>query len=278
MASTAFQTMYRNEFIAGFEQNQSLVRQTTTTEGVIKGNQIVFLVADSGGATAVTRGVNGMIPARADNLNQYTATLVEWHDLVRKTNYNVFASQGDQRAIMHGTTMAVLNRKIDQDIIGELSAATQTTGAAATMSLALAMKAKVILGNNEVPADNQLFALITPAAEAYLMQTKEFASVDYVNNKPFAVTDSSLKSFNWAGITWIVHPNLPGKGTDSETCFLYHRSAIGHGMDTKGLQTPVGYDEEQDYSWARASAYMGGKLLQNKGVVKIIHDGSAYAA
>ncbi|WP_323994708.1 phage capsid protein [Aeromonas hydrophila] len=277
MASTAFQTLYRDEFIAGFEQNQSLVRQTTTTEGVIKGNQIVFLVADSGGATAVTRGVNGMIPARADNLNQYTATLVEWHDLVRKTNYNVFASQGDQRAIMQGTTMAVLNRKIDQDIIGELSAATQTTGAAATMSLALAMKAKVILGNNEVPADNQLFALITPAAEAYLMQTKEFASVDYVNKKPFEEDKSSLQMFKWAGINWIVHPNLPGKGTASETMFLYHKSAIGHGMDTKGLQTPVGYDEEQDYSWARASAYMGGKLLQNKGVVKIIHDGSAFA-
>ncbi|QZN96457.1 phage capsid protein [Symbiopectobacterium purcellii] len=122
MASTAFQTLYRNEFIAGFEQNQSLVRQTTITDGIPKGNQFVFLVADSGGATAVTRGVNGMIPARADNLNQYTATLVEWHDLVRKTNYNVFASQGDQRAIMQGTTMAVLNRKIDQDIISGLSA------------------------------------------------------------------------------------------------------------------------------------------------------------
>lgn len=278
MASTAFQTQYRDEFIAGFEQNQSLVRQTTTTEGVIKGNQIVFLVADSGGATAVTRGVNGMIPARADNLNQYTATLVEWHDLVRKTNYNVFASQGDQRAIMQGTTMGVLNRKIDQDIIGELSAATQTTGAAQTMSLALAMKAKVILGNNEVPADNQLFALITPAAEAYLMQTKEFASVDYVNKKPFEEDKSSLQMFKWAGINWIVHPNLPGKCTNAETMFLYHKSAIGHGMDVKGLQTPVGYDEEQDYSWARASAYMGGKLLQNKGVVKIIHDGSAFAA
>lgn len=277
MASTAFQTLYRNEFIAGFEQNQSLVRQSVITDGIPKGNQFVFLVADSGGATAVTRGVNGMIPARADNLNQYTALLQEWHDLVRKTNYNVFASQGDQRAIMQGTTMAVLNRKIDQDIIGELTAATQTTGATATMSLALAMKAKVILGNNEVPADNQLFALITPAAEAYLMQTKEFGSVDYVNLKPFTVTDSSLKAFTWAGVNWIVHPNLPGKGTNAETCFMYHRNSIGHAMDIKGLQTPVGYDEEQDYSWARASAFMGGKLLQNKGVVKIIHDGSAFA-
>jgi hemin uptake protein HemP len=43
------------------------------------------------------------------------------------------------------------------------------------------------------------------------------------------------------------------------------------------MASPVGYDEEQDYSWARASAFMGSKLLQNSGVVVITHDGSAYA-
>ena len=74
MADTAFMTQYRQEFIAGFEQKQSLLRQSVTSEAVIKGNQAVFLVADSGGATAVTRGVNGLIPARADHLVQNTAT------------------------------------------------------------------------------------------------------------------------------------------------------------------------------------------------------------
>ena len=48
-------------------------------------------------------------------------------------------------------------------------------------------------------------------------------------------------------------------------------------MDTAGLQSPVGYDQEQDYSWARASAFMAAKLLQNTGVVSITADGSAYA-
>jgi hypothetical protein len=46
-------------------------------------------------------------------------------------------------------------------------------------------------------------------------------------------------------------------------------------MDTAGLQTPVGYFEEQDYSWARATAYMGALVLQNAGIVVITHDGSA---
>lgn len=275
MADTAFQTQYRDEFIAGFEQRQSLVRQTVTTEAEVKGNQAVFLVADSGAATAVTRGVNGLIPARPDNLSQLTATLAEWHDLVRRTSFNLYASQGDGRRIMQMTTMGVLNRKIDQDIIAELANATLTTGAAATGSLALAMYAKTILGNNDVEDDGGISALITPAFEAYLMQTKEFASADYVNSKPF---EGKQRMFTWAGVNWIVHPNLPGKGTATETVFMYHKNAIGHACDTTNVQTAVGYDEEQDYSFARATAFMGTKILQNSGIVKITHDGSAFAA
>lgn len=275
MADTAFQVQYRDEYIAGFEQRRTLVRQTVTTEAEVNGNQAVFLVADSGGATAVTRGVNGLIPARADDLNQYTATLVEWHDLSRRTSFNLYASQGDGRRIMQEQTMGVMNRKIDSDIITELTNATLTTGAAQTGSLALAMHAKTILGNNDVPADGNISALITPAFEAYLMQTKEFASADYVNGKPF---ESSLSMFRWAGVNWIVHPNLPGKGTASETCFMYHKNAIGHACDMTSVRTAAGYDEEQDYSFARTSAFMGSKILQNTGIVKIAHDGSAFAA
>jgi hypothetical protein len=274
MADTAFQTQYRQEFIAGFEQTESLVRKLVTTEAVIKGNQAMFLVADSGDAEAQTRGVNGLIPARADNLTQFTATLVEWHDLVRKTNFNVFASRGNQREIMQKTTMGVINRKIDQDFFAELGTASVTTGSAAVGSLALAMKAKTILGNAEVPRDNRLNALITPAFEAYLMQTEEFASADYVNNKPFT---SDMTMFRWAGINCVVHPNLPGKGTNAEKCFMFHQTAIGHAVNKADLESKVGYDEEQAYSWARASIDMGAKLLQNSGVVVINHDGSAYA-
>lgn len=279
MADTAFQTQYRQEFIAGFEQRQSLVRDSTTTEAVIKGNTATFLVADSGGATAKTRGVNGLIPARADNLTQTSATLQEWHDLVRKTRFNVFASQGDQRMIMQKSTQAVMNRKIDQDIIGELANGTVTTGAAVTASMSLVIRAKTKLQNAGVPADSNLWALITPAFEGYLLQIKEFASRDYINKPPLDGSDpdwrDKLVGYFWLGVNWIVHPNLSGVGTASETCFMYHKTAIGHAMNMDGLQTPVGYDEEQDYSWARASADMGPKLLQNAGVVKMIHDGSA---
>lgn len=273
MAESAFQTTYRQEFIAGFEQRQSLVRNTVTTEADVNGSAAVFLVADSGAAEATTRGLNGLIPARPDNLTQNTATLVEWHDLVRRTRFNIFASQGDGRRIMQESTMAVLNRKVDKDIIIELEKGTQDTGAAQAASLSLVTYAKTILGNNAVPMDGNISALISPAFEGYLMGVKEFSSADYINNKPF---ESQLTMFRWYGVNWIVHPNLTGKGTAAEKCLMYHRDAIGHAVDTGAIATAVGYDDEQDYSFARASAFMGSKLLQNAGVVAMLHDGSAF--
>lgn len=88
MADSAPQIQYRNELVAEFEEGMSWLRQTTVTEAVIKGNQATFLVAGSGGASAVTRGVNGLIPARADNNTQLTATLTEWHKEIVRLKLN----------------------------------------------------------------------------------------------------------------------------------------------------------------------------------------------
>lgn len=282
MADTAFQIQYRQEFIQAFEQHQSLLRETVTTEAVIKGQQAVFLVAGSGSAAAVTRGTNGRIPARADNLSQNTCTLQEWHDLVRKTGFNVFASQGNQRSIMQMTTMAVLNRKIDELIINELNTGSVSIGSSSVIpSVSVFQNGRVKLSNASVPWDSNVTLLCQPSFIAYLEQAPEFANAQYVDMRPYAGETASWKdkpmAYRWRNCLIMEHPNLPGKGTSSEKSFLFHKSAIGHAMDTAGLQSPVGYDEEQDYSWARASAFMGAKLLQNTGVVVITADGSAYA-
>jgi hypothetical protein len=281
---TAFQNQYRQEFVEGFEQKQTLLRPTVTTEAVIKGNQAIFQVADSGQAIAVTRGVNGMIPARSDNLNQFTALLGEWHDLVRKTNFNIFASQGNQRAIMQMTTMGVINRKVDDQIITELNTGTVTIGSAAVVgSINLVMNAGVKLQNASVPWDSRITFLCNPAFLAYLEQAPEFSNAQYCDPRTFAPMANSAMwrdmppAYRWKNMLVISHPGLPGKGTTSEKNFMYHQSAIGHAADTAGVESPVGYNEEQNYSWARCTMFMGAKLLQNSGVVVITADGSAYA-
>lgn len=278
MASTAFQTAYRDQFIQGFEARTSFLRAAVTSDGVVKGGSYVFNVIDSGSATAQTRGVNGLLQARHDNNTQSTATLAEWADLVRKTGFNVFASQGNQIDAMQRTTMAVLNRKIDLDIIAQLDASTHATASvAAPATLAMVASAIGILGKNFVPIDEveNMFAVVTPAFWGYLMQIKEFANGDYVDVKPLG-GGISKPYRRWMDINWIRSPLLTGMGTSSEKCYMFHRSAVGHGYDSATLQSPVGYDEEQDYSWARCSGYFGSKLLQNSGVIQMLHDGSAF--
>jgi len=282
MVDIVFQTQYRDEFIAGFEQHVSLLRDTVTTEAVIKGNQAVFLVADSGDAEAVTRGVNGLIPARSDNQAQNTATLQEWHDLVRKTNFNVFASQGNQRAIMQMTTMAVINRKIDNQISTVLNTGSVTIGSASTIpSVSLFQNGRVKLSNASVPWDSNITLLCQPAFLAYLEQAPEFSSADYISMRPYANDDPSWRdqpmAYRWRSTLIIEHPNLPGKGTSSEISFMYHKNAVGHAANVAGMECPVGYNEEQAYSFCRCSMDMGAVLLQNAGVVVITADGSAYA-
>ncbi len=275
MAESAAQTQYRQELVATFEEGMSWLRQTTVTEAVIKGNSAVFLVAGSGGAAAVTRGINGMIPARADDMTQNTCTLVEWHDLVRKTRFNIFQSQGDQRSLMQSTTRKVLNRRLDADIIAQLDTATNNLGAAATVSLAAVGKAITTLGENEVPVEEEdkMWAVATPAVRGYLMQTTEFNSADYVEMK--YLNGPARRVIRWAGFNWIFHPNLTGVGTASEKCYFFHRDSIGSAFDTEGLNTAIGYDDEQDYSYARASSFTGAKLLQQSGIVQFLHDASA---
>jgi hypothetical protein len=271
-------TQYRKEFIGQFEQTSSMLRMTTTKEQVIKGNSAVFLVAGSSGDTAITRGVNGQIPYGAVQNTQTTATLLERHAPYEITGFNIFASQGDQNAIMRRSSMAVINRDIDQQIIDQLDTATNDTGTATTASLALISLSKGILGENDVDISDEenLFAVITPAFNAYLEQTTEFASGDYVDIKPFAGV--TRRVWRWHGLNWIISTRLTGIGTALEKCYMFHRDSIGYAVNVGEDNIMIGYDEKQDTSWSRATIYHGAKLLQNSGVVEMKHDGSAIVA
>lgn len=277
MSVEAAVVQYKKDFVPAFEQRQSLLKLTTTKETVINGNQATFLVSGSGSDTAVTRGTNGEIPYGNPTNNQYTATLVEKHAPYRLTGFNVFASQGDQIRVMRDASISVINRDIDLTLLAELANATQDFGSG-TASLATVMGAQAILGNNDIPVEdeNNMFAIISPAFRGYLMQNTEFSSGDYVDMKPFG--GPARKMFRWAGINWVVSSRLTGLGTASEICYMYHRSAIGYAVNVGEERVFAGYDEQQGWSYSRAEVFHGAKILQNTGIVKITHDGSAFVA
>lgn len=276
MSNSAFMTMYKKEQIAALEKTASVLSHTTTQEVLTNGNSCVFLVAGSGGATASTRGLDGKIPGNPLDLNQYTCTLEEKHAKFELTGFNIFSSQGDLRKAMHDGSVAVINRTRDDLIRSALAGATVTTGSAAAMSMTLISKAKTKLRNAKVPQEVQIWGAITPAAYEYMASLAQFTSADYVDEMRFGKVPKD-KMFSWNGVNWVVDNELDGVGTASATCFMYAQNAIGSACNTATMNIDADYNREDQYSWTLASVYMGAKLLQNSGVIKIIHDDSAYS-
>ena len=273
MAVAAHINAYREEYVPIFERGESQLRAACVQEVNVSGRDVVFLTAGSGSAEATTRGSNGLITPRSNANTQNTCTLVELNDLVEGTKFTYDLSQGNQRMIAAKTSADVIHRKVDDQIIAQLDTAT-INDSASVASVSKVMTAVATLGNANVNIgeEDNMFGLITPSFYGYLMQVPEFTKSDYVEIKPFS---GAVKRYRrWAGINWIMHSGLTGLGTASEKCYLFHRNAIGHACRTQDLDTDAGYDGRQAMYWTRSSAWAQAKLLQNSGVVQMLHNGS----
>lgn len=282
MAESSPATLYSAEFIDTFEVGVTFLRDTITTEGVAKGNSFVFATGGTNGATAVTRGINGLIPARAVDQTQYTCTLTPWYDVQEVTDFNEFQSQASIRRKMAKDQLIVLNRKMDEEIITQLATATQFTSlTAATANPGMFSTAQSILTSAGVPW-NEITAAVTPACMKYLMDSDKFAKQgEWIDHFPWMDGGPAFKNtrqiYNWLGLNFIVCNNLTNLNTSSEVCYVYHRNAVGHaiGKTPEGI---VDFDKRNQFHFALASMYTGAKMLQNTGVVAIRHDGSGVAA
>lgn len=271
-------TQFREETVVAFERDYSILRVGCLQEHMRSGNEAKFLVAGSGSNQATTRGNNGQIMYQSPDRNQHTVTLKPSYGTSELGDFDIFQSQGDQAAIMQKDAIDQLNREIDDTIIAELGNFTLTTGAAATASVAMVLRARAILSQNNVKVNevDNMFAAVTPAFMAYLMQLKEFASSEYVSVKPYEGPARTM--CRWLGINWMEHTGLDGMGTASETCFMWHKNAIGHAANLSDKDVDADVDRKNASSWCLAKLFHGAKKLQNGGGIKMIHDGSAFAA
>lgn len=269
--NTVLQTLYSKEFVAAYEQKQSHLRGTVTTEGEVKGQNFVFII-EGAADEAVERGANGNIPYASDDQTSATCVLKEYHHLARKNNFSIASSSAPQRLSMQRRGIVSMNNKTDDIILTQLATTTYSANggsAIAGMTIAGLLEACAILDENKVPDDGERYGLLTPMAWAHAMKITQFSSADYVPDRPFMrYTQWRL----WNGVKWCRHPNLPGVGGTTASCFVYHKASVGHGLNMGEMQTKVGQNDEQDYSWARTSAYQGAKALQVAGICKMVHN------
>lgn len=272
MAIDAHIIQYKAEYLPAFQREESALRTACFQEVKAEGKSVVFLVSGTPTAAATERGANGLIVARQNSNTQNICTLVDINDLVEGNAFNWDLSQANQRLIAAQDSAATIHRKIDDQIVAQFDTATVNTGAAATASLSLVQGAIATLGLADVKVENEndMFALFSMKARSYLYQIPEFTRADYVEQK--VLNGAIMKYRRWAGLNWIFSNGLTGKGTASEKCYIFHRNAMGHAM-AGGVQVAAGKDEKQNQYWARTTVFAQAKLLQDSGIVQVIHNG-----
>lgn len=273
MSLNPTQVLYRDEFVASFEQRQSYLRDSVTSEAMVKGNSAIFLVTGQAD-TMKERGVDGLIPAANETDSQVTITLKEMHHRATATSFDIFGGQSDRRRILQERGMKAANKEIDDSIVSALGSATSSynSGSAITLTYGKLVDILSELFENQVDNDGQITCVWTPKTMARIMTFAQATSIDYVNQKPLV---DGPQPFRFLGATHIMHPRLTGVGTATASNFVYHKAAIGHAVDSAGIKTDIGYNGEHDYSYARHSIFHGSKILQNAGVLKVVSDDTA---
>lgn len=270
---------YQAEAIPLFEDKISRFLTTAvgsySGERQISGSTAQILVAGAGlDTTGKTRDSRtGEYVYDTPQRDPITVTLKEIYSAKLNTTYDVFSSQADTRRIFLDATMAELNRSIDDIAIDELSNATLTNGGAGQpMTLSLALDTRNELANARIPVeDGNVFAALCPRAMSDLLQVKEFASIDYVDYKPFSGMPS-IPVRKWMGINWFESTRLNGLGTASATNFMWHRNSIAM-VHNGSPMLKAGTDDKHNQFYYNASLYIGAKILQNTGIRKITTQG-----
>lgn len=274
---------YSARQILAYKQRVELLPMTVTTDGVAEGATFKFLIGDNGTDEATTRGANGNIQYSALPRSQATVTMEEWIAAYRETGFNIFTSQqsGQIEKMMQDACNGKISRKKDQIILSALSGATLSTGTATVASFSQVQKALTTLQNAGVPSDGFISMVVSPAYKQYMSQWTEFNNAQLVGTEQLTLSSggpvftNQIQMWRWNGLNVIVHPKLAGVGTNNETCYIYHNRAVGLGFNTSAEKIAVGFNDEQRYSYVNQETYIGAVILQNTGIVKIPHDGSA---
>lgn len=266
----AFTKQYEAEVKEAYQRMGSKLRPWVRTRTVSNAKDVTFQIVGKG--TAGTKGRHSLVPTMNQVHTNVVATMqdyyaADWCDRLDELKTNI-----DERQVIANGAAAVLGRTTDQLIINALDSASTNTQTMATSSSA-AFHATVLtaikkLNARDVPDDGQRYAVVTPTFWSWLMLVKEFVSADWVGagDLPFKGPSTQMKS--WAGFTWMVHAGLTGADTSSGVSHLFHRSAVGHGIN-QDITTDITWHGDRAAHFISCMMSMGSVLIDGEGTVKM---------
>jgi len=233
---TAFITSYEAKVHEVFQRKGSYLKDSVRVKDNVVGSTAVFQKIGKG--TATTKARHGTITPMNQTHTAPSVTLADfyagdWVDKLDEAKTNI----NERDAIASGGAMA-LGRKVDDQITTVLDTTTQSTITLTVTSkatvLATAIEFTEAVWSNDVPDDGEVYAVVTPRYWSQLMTVDQFQNADYVGAGGQEFTKAPAmgrgKWKDWQGIKWKRQTGLPGAGTATAKCFIYHKMAVGYAI------------------------------------------------
>lgn len=234
--NTAFITDYEAKVHEVFQRKGSYLKEAVRMKTGVVGSTAVFQKVGKG--TATTKARHGTITPMNQTHTAPSCTLADfyagdWVDALDEAKTNI----NERDAIASGGAMA-LGRKVDDQITTVLDTTTQSTVTLTVTSkaaiLATAIEFAEAAWSNDIPNDGEVYAVVTPRYWSQLMLLEQFSNADWVgaNGQTFTQgpTVGAGRWKDWNGVKWKMQTGLPGAGTATAKCFIWHKTSIGYAV------------------------------------------------
>lgn len=234
--TTSFITSYEAKVHEVFQRMGSFLKDAVRIKDSVIGSTAVFQKIGKG--TAVTKARHGTITPMNQTHTAPSCTLADfyagdWVDKLDEAKVNI----NERDVIASGGAMA-LGRKVDDQITTVLDSTTQAVVSLTVSSIAATRATAAQFAEaawaNDVPNDGQVYAVVTPRYWSQLMMVEQFGRSEFVGADGMVFKQGPSigqgKWKDWMGIKWKMQTGLPGAGTASAKCWIWHKTAIGYAI------------------------------------------------
>jgi hypothetical protein len=279
---TAFTTSYEAKVHEVFQRKGSYLKDAVRMKSDVVGSTAVFQKIGTGVAT--TKARHGTITPMNQTHTAPSVTLADfyagdWVDKLDEAKTNI----NERDVLASGGAMA-LGRKCDSQITTVLDTTSQSVVALTVTSkatiLATAIEFTEAVWSNDVQNDGEVYAIVTPRYWSQLMLLDQFGRAEYVTAGGMAFTQGpaigSGRWKDWMGIKWKMQTGLPGAGTATAKCFVWHKSAVGYAVAAAAGNIAGNEAVSADITWHGDRAahfvnhFMSGQavLIDDTGVIE----------
>jgi hypothetical protein len=269
---TAFIKQYESEVHLAYQRMGTVLRSTVRSKGPITGLSTTFQKAGKGEAVTKTRH-GDITPMNASHSN-VECIMSDWYagdwvDKLDEVKTNI-----DERSIVAMTGAYALGRRTDLLITTAMAGATGSVGDYSTgFTRKLALDAFEYLNSRDVPDDGQRFGVLSAHAWGEALRIDEFSRSEYVGTSGLPWTEGP-RGRRWLGINWFMFTGLPLADTDNRDCYVYHRTAIGHGYGAE-ITADITWHGDKASHFVNHMMSQGAVLIDGEGICEVRVDDDA---